>query len=135
MNESELKMVSKLDMEKMNVFKHLKEGRALYEKLSKNSEKMNDKVNLLIEATRSGARVADQLAASAMKSINLKDETKAETIEFHKARINGLKQKNGVMSREIANNEQNISNIHEKIMVLEEEIRWERFINYCNSFC
>ena len=60
---------------------------------------------------------------------------KSEEIAFHKARINGLKQKNGVMSREIANNEKNISNIHEKIMVLEEEIRWERFIKYCNSFC
>lgn len=60
---------------------------------------------------------------------------KAEEIAYHKARINGLKQKNGAMARDIAYNEQNISNIHEKIMCLEEEQRWEEFIKYCNTFC
>ena len=81
------------------------------------------------------SKISEQIAASAMNSVNLKDETKAEEIAFHKARINGLKQKNGAMAREIANNEQNISNIHAQIMVLEEELWWERFINYCNTFC
>ena len=80
-------------------------------------------------------RLTEQIASTAMNSVNLKNETKAEEIAFHKARINGLKQKNGCMSREIANNEQNIRNIHEKVVVLEDEIRWDRFINYCNRFC
>ena len=129
MNESELEIFSKPYIEKMNAYKDLKEETA------SNIKKMNDNVDLLIKATQSGARVADQLASSAMSAVNLKDETKAEQIAFHRARINGLRQKNGVMTREIANNEQNISNIHEKIMVLEEELWWERFINYCNTFC
>ena len=81
----------------------------------------------------------EQIVSEALRLFNIKDETKAEEIAFHKARINGLKQKNGCMAREIANNEQNISNIHEKVMVLEQELEeelwWQRFINYCNRFC
>ena len=116
MNESKLKMFSKPYMEKMNAFKRVKEQIA--------SAAMNA-VNLNTEKTitHSGVRKLD----------------KAEEIAFHKARINCLKQKNGCMTREIANNEQNISNIHGKVMVLEheleEELWWERFINYCNRFC
>ena len=78
---------------------------------------------------------AEQIASSAMNSVNLKDETKEEQIAFHKARINGLKQRNGVMVRELANNNRNISNIEAKLMALEEELWWKRFINYCNTFC
>ncbi|MCK5190693.1 MAG: hypothetical protein KAR12_11630 [Methylococcales bacterium] len=92
----------------------------------------------------------EQIASTAMNSVNLGAERtiirsgirkldKAEEIAFPKARKNGLKQKNGCMAREIANNEQNISNIHEKVMVLEQELEeelwWQRFINYCNRFC
>ena len=81
----------------------------------------------------------EQIVSEALRLFNIKDETKAEEIAFHKARINGLKQKNGCMAREIASNEQRISNIHEKVMVLEQELEeelwWQRFINYCNRFC
>ena len=105
MNESELKMFSKPYMEKMNAFEYLKEGRERKEELASNIKKMNDNVDLLIEATRSsGAKVSEQIASAAMNSVNLRNETKAEEIAFHKARINGLKQKNGAMAREIANN-------------------------------
>ena len=60
---------------------------------------------------------------------------KLEEIAFNEERINGLKQKNAAMAREIANREITISNIHKENMVLEQELRWEEFISYCNSFC
>ena len=77
----------------------------------------------------------EQIASTAMNEVNFRNETKVEKIAFHKARINGFRHINGIKTREIAINEQKISDIHKEIMVLEEELWWERFINYCNTFC
>ena len=125
----------------MNAYKRLKEGREIKEKLTSNIKKMNDNVDLLIKATQSGTRVANQLASSALMAVSLSAEKRTdktmlkENIAFNIARQNGLKHQNSIAIREIEARKCTIKDLAKENEQYEEQLWWIRFIKYCNTFC